>query len=62
MEEEMTKNDITGDTIATKHPSQNYLNNWETIFGKKAGPPAQPVATQENQPDPIKRHSPSENV
>ena len=30
-----TKNDITGDTIATKSTSEKYRDGWERIFGKK---------------------------
>lgn len=30
-----TKNDITGDQIKTKLPSENYRNNFDKIFGKK---------------------------
>lgn len=30
-----TKNDVTGDTIQTKLPSDAYRQNWEKIFGKK---------------------------
>jgi YgiT-type zinc finger domain-containing protein len=30
-----SKNDITGDTIATKATSEEYRNNWDAIFGKK---------------------------
>lgn len=29
-----TKNDITGDRIATKVTSKSYRDNWERIFGK----------------------------
>jgi hypothetical protein len=31
-----TKNDITGDSIASKHKNQKlYEKNWDKIFGKK---------------------------
>ena len=29
-----SKNDITGDKIATKHTSDAFRNNYDTIFGK----------------------------
>lgn len=29
------KNDITGDTIATKSASELYRQGWDRIFGKK---------------------------
>lgn len=29
------KNDITGDIIATKKPSDAYRDGWERIFGNK---------------------------
>lgn len=29
------KNDVTGDEIATKYNSSQYVNNWDAIFGKK---------------------------
>jgi len=31
----VTKNDITGDKIKTKPPSELYRHNWEIIFGNK---------------------------
>lgn len=31
----VSKNDITGDTIQTKSPSDLYRDNWEKIFGKE---------------------------
>ncbi|MCX7594194.1 MAG: hypothetical protein N2235_10600 [Fischerella sp.] len=31
----VSKNDITGDTIATKHSNELYRQGWERIFGKK---------------------------
>lgn len=30
-----TKNDVTGDRLISKIPSDNYRDNWERIFGKK---------------------------
>jgi hypothetical protein len=30
-----THNDITGDLIATKQPTEEYRNNWDRIFAKK---------------------------
>lgn len=30
-----SKNDITGDTIATKATTESYRNNYDAIFGKK---------------------------
>ena len=30
-----TKNDITGDTIATKYNSAAFVNNFDAIFKKK---------------------------
>lgn len=30
-----SKNDITGDSIKTKIPSEQYRNNYDLIFGKK---------------------------
>jgi hypothetical protein len=30
------KNDITGDSIITKKPSDAYRDNWDKIFGKKS--------------------------
>ena len=32
----MTKNDITGDTIATKPASDNYRANYDAVFRKRA--------------------------
>ena len=32
------KNDVTGDTLATKPASEAYRDNWELIFGKKEEP------------------------
>lgn len=33
-----SKNDITGDSIQSRHSSQKkYADNWEKIFGKKKG-------------------------
>lgn len=32
------KNDITGDTIATKATTQAYRDNYDAIFGKKKKP------------------------
>lgn len=29
------KNDITGDALRTKAPSQKYADGWDRIFGKK---------------------------
>lgn len=34
-----SKNDITGDKLATKPSSEAYRDNWDRIFGKK--PPAE---------------------
>jgi len=31
-----SRNDITGDPIITKNPSDAYRNGWDNIFGKKA--------------------------
>ena len=49
------KNDITGDTIATRNITDQYRNNYDLIFGKKKrgstdNPlrPVQPAADQEN--------------
>lgn len=28
------KNDVTGDSIRSRAPSDAYANNWERIFGK----------------------------
>lgn len=30
-----TKNDVTGDRLISKIPSDVYRNNWEKIFGNK---------------------------
>ena len=30
-----TKNDVTGDTLITKAPTDAYRNNWDNIFNKK---------------------------
>ena len=30
-----TKNDVTGDRLITKVPSDSYRDNWERIFGDK---------------------------
>jgi hypothetical protein len=30
-----TQNDITGDAIKSRNSNQNYLDNWEAIFGNK---------------------------
>lgn len=30
-----TKNDVTGDRLISKVPSDDYRNNWDRIFGKK---------------------------
>lgn len=35
------KNDITGDTIATKATTQAYRDNYDAIFGKKKKPEKQ---------------------
>ena len=38
-----SKNDITGDSIQTRHSNQKkYADNWEKIFGKKKGQAQQP--------------------
>ena len=49
------KNDITGDTIATRAITDTYRNNYDLIFGKKKrgstdNPlrPVQPTTDQEN--------------
>lgn len=34
-----TKNDITGDTIISKQPSESYRDGWDRIFGKKKQEP-----------------------
>jgi hypothetical protein len=39
----MSKNDITGDTISTKGPSNSYSEGWDRIFGKK-----KPAEVQQN--------------
>jgi hypothetical protein len=31
----VAKNDVTGDTIASKYNSQKYVDNWDSIFNKK---------------------------
>jgi len=31
----MAKNEITGDEIKTKSPTEKYLSGWDMIFGKK---------------------------
>lgn len=31
----VARNDITGDAIQTRQPSENYANNYDRIFGKK---------------------------
>jgi hypothetical protein len=30
-----TQNDVTGDAIKSRNSNQNYLDNWDAIFGKK---------------------------
>lgn len=30
-----TKNDVTGDSIRSRLPSQSYSDGWDRIFGKK---------------------------
>lgn len=30
----VARNDITGDSIQTKHSSEQYRNNWDLIFKK----------------------------
>lgn len=30
-----TKNDVTGEAIKSRNSTQQYLDNWEAIFGKK---------------------------
>ncbi len=35
------RNDITGDAIQTKGPSDAYRDGWERIFGKKQPAPSQ---------------------
>jgi len=30
-----TQNDVTGDAIKSRNSNQNYLDNWEAIFGNK---------------------------
>jgi len=38
-----SKNDITGDSIRSRHSDQKkYADNWEKIFGKKKGQAQQP--------------------
>ena len=41
-----TRNDITGDLIASRNPTEAYKDGWERIFGKKEKPqetPNQPI-------------------
>lgn len=38
-----TRNDVTGDVIASRGNSEQYKNNWDLIFGKKKS---------ESQPEP----------
>ena len=30
-----TQNDVTGDAIKSRNSNQNYLDNWDAIFGNK---------------------------
>lgn len=36
-----TKNDITGDSIISKQPSESYRDGWDRIFGKKKQEPTE---------------------
>lgn len=46
-----SKNDITGDSIQSRHSGQKkYADNWEKIFGKKKGQAQQPnLPTEEEE-------------
>lgn len=46
-----SKNDITGDSIQSRHSGQKkYADNWEKIFGKKKGQAQQPnIPTEEEE-------------
>tara|TARA_B110000285_G_scaffold178506_1_gene200760 strand:+ start:864 stop:1046 length:183 start_codon:yes stop_codon:yes gene_type:complete len=44
-----TKNDITGDSIQSRHSGQKkYADNWEKIFGKKKGQAQQDLPSAED--------------
>lgn len=46
-----TRNDITGDTIATKGTSEQYRNNYDAIFGKKKSQTVSQEGNTENDTD-----------
>lgn len=47
-----TKNDVTGDTIATKGVlSEQGRDNWDRIFGKKEPEKVEETAEQEGEPN-----------
>lgn len=42
-----SKNDITGDKLATKPASDAYRDNWDRIFGKKTTTEASPETLED---------------
>ncbi len=44
-----TRNDVTGDVIATRGSSDAYRNNWDAIFGKKKAQDEQPKTENDTQ-------------
>ena len=46
------KNDITGDTIATRNITDTYRNNYDLIFRKKKDEPAATTDDPTGQPEP----------
>jgi hypothetical protein len=58
-----SKNDITGDTIATKNSTEAYRENFDRIFGKKGLDDVTPLSNNSNQlvADPINSNSRKES-
>jgi len=58
-----SKNDITGDTIATKNSTEAYRENFDLIFGKKGLDDVTPLSNNSNQlvADPINSNSRKES-
>ncbi|HET8687086.1 MAG TPA: hypothetical protein VFM18_10535 [Methanosarcina sp.] len=48
-----TKNDVTGDSIQTKIPSDAYRNNYDAIFGKSKQKPEFDKSQLEVASDPV---------
>lgn len=43
------RNDVTGDNITTKSPSDAYRDNWDRIFGKKKDSDEKPKKEDEEE-------------